>query len=131
MAADYAEGELTKREKDSLANIELQDLIDLCNMKKKLPTIGNKNYVTYTPSNGFSPYDKYFGKGVYNNSADNTIYVKTPANRDIVFLLVDVYSKKVIRNEFIRAGTTFDLTESLRTYSFKYFSGINGLTITP
>lgn len=79
---------------------------------------------TYTPANGFSPYDKYFGKGVYNNSADNTIYVKTPANRDIVFLLVDVYSKKVIRNEFIRAGTTFDLTGiPYGTYSFKYFSG--------
>ena len=77
---------------------------------------------TYTPANGFSPYDKYFGKGVYNNSADNTIYVKTPANRDIVFLLVDVYSKKVIRNEFIRAGTTFDLTGiPYGTYSFKYF----------
>lgn len=126
MAADYAEGELTKREKDSLASIELKDLIDLLQYEeeKNLTTIGNKNYVTYTPSNGFSPYDKYFGKGVYNNSADNTIYVKTPANRDIVFLLVDVYSKKVIRNEFIRAGTTFDLTGiPYGTYSFKYFSG--------
>lgn len=83
-------------------------------------------YDTYTPVNGYSPYDRYFGKGIYNNSADNTIYVKTPKNRDIVFLLVDVYSKKIIRNEFIRAGTTFDLTGiPYGTYSFKYFSGNN------
>ena len=81
---------------------------------------------TYTPVNGFSPYDRYFGKGVYNNSADKTIYVKTPSNRDIVFLLVDVRSKKIIRNEFIRAGSTFDLTGiPYGTYSFKYFSGNN------
>jgi len=81
---------------------------------------------TSTPKNGFSPYDRYFGKGVYNNSADNTIYVKTPLNRDVVFLLVDVNSKKIIRNEFIRAGSTFDLTGiPYGTYSFKYFSGNN------
>ena len=83
-------------------------------------------YDTYTPVNGYSPYDSYFGKGVYNNSADNTINVKTPLNSDIVFLLVDVNSKKIIRNEFIRAGSTFDLTGiPYGTYSFKYFSGNN------
>lgn len=106
---------------------ELQDELNEINERTKqykdlLEPIEIAN--TYTPVNGFSPYDRYFGKGVYNNYANNTISVKTPANRDIVFLLVDVYSKKVIRNEFIRAGTTFDLTGiPYGTYSFKYFSG--------
>jgi hypothetical protein len=79
---------------------------------------------TYLPVNGFSPYDRYFGKGVYDNSARNSLSIKTPVNRDIVFLLVDVYSKQVVRNEFIRAGSTFELTGiPYGTYSFKYFSG--------
>ena len=36
----------------------------------------------------------------------------------------DVYSKRTIRNEFIRKGSTFDLTGiPYGTYEFSYFSG--------
>ena len=81
-------------------------------------------YTKSRPRNGHSPYDRYFGKGIYNNSTKNILYVKTPSNRDIVFLLVDYYSKEIIRNEYIRAGSRFDMTGiPYGTYSFKYFAG--------
>ena len=76
------------------------------------------------PKSGYSPYNSYFGKGVYNNSADNYIKVTAPISDHIVFLLKDVYSKRTIRNEFIRKGSTFDLTGiPFGTYEFSYFSG--------
>ena len=76
------------------------------------------------PKSGYSPYDSYFGKGVYNNSADNYIKVTAPISYHIVFLLKDVYSKRTIRNEFIRKGSTFNLTGiPYGTYEFSYFSG--------
>ena len=94
-----------------------------------LNEIGNNpndpdSYIKSRPRNGHSPYDRYFGKGIYNNSTKSALYVKTPSNRDIVFLLVDYYSKKIIRNEYIRAGSRFDMTGiPYGTYSFKYFAG--------
>lgn len=74
--------------------------------------------------NGHSPYDSYFGKGKYNYDADNTVTVTTSSNSNIVFLLKDIYTGKTIRNEFIRKGTTFSLTNiPYGTYEFSYFAG--------
>ena len=84
----------------------------------------DKIYTISYKSNGYSPYDSYFGKGVYNNSLDNSINVSAPKNSDIVFLLKNVYSGKTIRNEYIRKGTTFNLSGiPYGTYVFSYFSG--------
>ena len=88
-------------------------------LKKK-----DKIYTISYKSNGYSPYDSYFGKGVYNNSLDNSINVSAPSSSDIVFLLKNVYSGKTIRNEYIRRGTTFNLSGvPYGTYVFSYFSG--------
>jgi hypothetical protein len=46
------------------------------------------------PINGFSPYENYYGKGIYHNDTENTIMVTAPTNKDIVILIEDVYSKK-------------------------------------
>ena len=84
----------------------------------------DKIYTISYKSNGYSPYDSYFGKGVYNNSLDNSINVSAPSSSDIVFLLKNVYSGKTIRNEYIRRGTTFNLSGvPYGTYVFSYFSG--------
>lgn len=78
----------------------------------------------YQPSNGFSPYDNYFGKGLYKNSTKNSILVSSPKQSDIVFLLKNVNTGKTIRNEYIRKGSKFNLTGiPYGTYSFSYFSG--------
>ena len=76
------------------------------------------------PQNGYSPYDSYFGKGIYNNSTDNTLIINTPKSSNIVFLLKDIYSGNVIRNEYIRKNSRFSLTGiPYGTYEFSYFSG--------
>ena len=76
------------------------------------------------PKNGFSPYDNYFGKGLYNNSSQNTFKIKNSNSTDAVVLLVNAYNGKKIRNEFIRKGTTFDMTGVPDgTYYLEWFSG--------
>lgn len=77
-----------------------------------------------TPSNGFSPYDQYFGKGVYNNSSGNEFVIKNSNNTHAVVLLVNAYSGKKIRNEFVRKGTNFNMTGVPNgTYYLEWFSG--------
>jgi|TARA_B110001450_G_scaffold162992_1_gene151915 hypothetical protein len=75
------------------------------------------------PVNGTSPYNSYFGSGIYDDT-QNSIIVNSPKNSDIVFLLKNAFSGKTIRNEFIRKNSTFELTEiPYGTYIFVYFSG--------
>ena len=74
---------------------------------------------TGRPINGFSPYNSYCGKGIYDNSTDNTIKVTAPLQADIVMFIKDVYTNKRIRNEYIRAGSVFSLT-SLPYGSYKF-----------
>lgn len=90
------------------------------------PIIKNKPVLSPTlrPSNGFSPYNSYYGKGVYNNSTNNTIKVTAPLRQDIVIMIKDVYSGKTIRNEYIRSGSVFSLTGiPFGSYKFIYLYG--------
>ena len=79
-----------------------------------------------TPKNGFSPYDKYYGKGIYNNNSGNSFVIKNSNTTDAVVLLVDANSGGKIRNEFIRKGTTFEMSGVPNgTYYLEWFSGTN------
>ena len=79
---------------------------------------------TPRPVNGFSPYNSYYGSGIYHNSTDNTIKVTAPLNKDIVIMFKDIYSNRMIRNEYIRAGNIFSLTSiPFGTYKFFYIYG--------
>lgn len=40
------------------------------------------------PNSGYSPYDSWYGKGIYHQT-ENSIEVTAPIERDIVFLLRD------------------------------------------
>ena len=76
------------------------------------------------PKNGYSPYDKYFGKGVYNNNSGNIFKIENSNETDAVVLLVNAYSGRKIRNEFVRKGTTFKMTGVPNgTYYLEWFSG--------
>ena len=88
------------------------------------PELGYRNYPT--PENGFSPYDSYLGKGVYDNSSGNEFVIKNSNKSDAVVLLVNAYSEKKVRNEFIRKGTNFSMTGVPHgTYYLHWFSGNN------
>ena len=91
------------------------------------PSGANKNS-GYSPSSrpvsGFSPYNSYYGKGIYNNSTDNTIEVTAPLNKDIVIMFKNIYSGRMVRNEYIRANTKFSLTGiPYGKYKFFYLYG--------
>jgi hypothetical protein len=91
------------------------------------PSVENNNsgyYPTARPVSGFSPYNSYYGKGIYNNYTDNTIEVTAPLKKDIVIMFKDIYSGRMVRNEYIRANTMFSLTGiPYGKYKFFYLYG--------
>ena len=105
---------------------DLQRKID--ELKKYKPIeieLPKSPYEISSPSNGYSPYDEIYGKGIYHQT-DNTIKVIAPLQLDIVFLLKDLSSGRFIRNEFIRRGSTFSLTQiPYGNYKFYYTYGTN------
>jgi len=91
------------------------------------PSVINNNsgyYPTARPVSGFSPYNSYYGKGIYHNHTDNTIEVTAPLKKDIVIIFKDIYSARVVRNEYVRANTMFSLTGiPYGKYKFFYLYG--------
>ena len=81
--------------------------------------------VTYPqPKNGFSPYDSYFGKGTYNNKSGNIFVIDISNTTDAVVLLVNAYSGRKVRNEYVRKGANFKMTGIPNgTYYLEWFSG--------
>ncbi len=77
-----------------------------------------------TPKNGFSPYNEYFGQGVYENGTNNEFVIKNSNQSDAIVCLVDYSTDLKIRNEFIRKGATFKLSNVPNgTYYLAWFSG--------
>jgi len=88
----------------------------------------NNNSIEYysQPKNGFSPYNEFFGKGLYNNDSGNKFTIKNSNSTDAVVLLVDSYSGRKVRNEYIRKGTNFEMTGVPNgTYYLEWASGNN------
>ena len=76
------------------------------------------------PENGFSPYDSFFGRGIYNKSSNNSFVIKNSNSTDAVVLLVDAYSGRKVRNEYIRKGEKFSMTSVPDgTYFLRWISG--------
>jgi len=74
---------------------------------------------------GDSPYNNYFGKGVYDKDYLNQLEVKNGQSLDVIVCLTEYYgSKRTIRNEYIRAGESFTMTNIPNgTYYLKSFYG--------
>jgi hypothetical protein len=74
--------------------------------------------------NGLSPYDQYFGKGVYKKNLNNFIEFKNGNSYDAVVCLVDIHTGRTIRNEYIMANSSFKMTNVPNgTYTVKSFYG--------
>ena len=85
-----------------------------------------KDVIVYHPRpvNGFSPYDSFFGKGIYNNNTRNSFKIKNTNSSDAVVLLINAYSDRKVRNEYIRKGETFEMTGVPNgTYFLRWISG--------
>jgi len=73
-------------------------------------------------SNGASPFDRCFGKGKYSGQA--WIKFDNSNSSDAIVSLVNVYSEKVIRNEYIKAGSTYKMSNvPTGTYYLKVYYG--------
>lgn len=73
-------------------------------------------------SNGASPFDNCFGKGKYSGQA--WIKFDNSNASDAIVSLVNVYSEKTIRNEYIKAGTSYKMSNvPTGTYYIKVYYG--------
>ena len=113
-----------KRKGDELINrkkgTQNSDKNKLPDLKTGLP------FIFPQPKNGFSPYNAYFGKGIYDNSTGNVFIIKNSNSTDAVVLLVNAYSGRKVRNEYIRKGASFEMTGVPNgTYYLEWASGTN------
>ena len=73
---------------------------------------------------GVSPYNSFFGVGIYDQDSYNEIEFKNTQYSDAVVCLVNYFSGKTIRNEYINKGNTFKMTKIPNgTYMVKVFYG--------
>jgi hypothetical protein len=97
--------------------------------KKPIVPLGNFEKIAEwfpTPKNGFSPYNQYFGKGIYNNNSGNEFVIKNSNQTDAIVLLVNAYTGRKVRNEFVSKGSNFKMTGVPDgTYYLEWFSGTN------
>lgn len=115
----------SEKRKEHLKKQNKQNQID--NQTSSSDSKFNLNEDDYfaVPQTGSSPYDSYFGKGIYNDT-DNYIEVTAPTNTHVVFILINSDTNRRIRNEFIRKGETFKMTKiPYGKYDYMYFTGRN------
>lgn len=74
---------------------------------------------------GNSPYNHYFGQGVYDRNYENRVKIHNGQGTDVIVCLTQYYSpNRTIRNEYIRAGESFEMTSIPNgTYYLKSFYG--------
>lgn len=74
-------------------------------------TVKQSKFVGNQLETGESPYDDYFGQGVYDQSYLNEVTIKNGQTEDVVVCLTQAnYPHHTIRNEYIRAGEAFQMT---------------------
>jgi len=74
--------------------------------------------------NGSSPYDNYFGSGIFNYNSECWLLFKNGNSTDAIVCLEDVLSGRTIRNEYIQAGTNYTMSNlPSGVYQVKVFSG--------
>lgn len=61
----------------------------------------------FSLTTGDSPYESYYGKGKYDNSALNRVIFRNSKSHDAVVMLADINSGETVRNNYIRAGDDF------------------------
>lgn len=92
------------------------------NASGKLKYINKNKYIGNKLKNGTSPLDKCFGKGKYSGKA--YLIFKNSNRTDAIVCLVRRSDNKTIRNEYIRAGSNFEMSRIPRgNYYIKVYYG--------
>ncbi|MEI7424310.1 MAG: hypothetical protein WCK18_19565 [Prolixibacteraceae bacterium] len=77
-----------------------------------------------TLENGTSPYDSYFGKGIYDYNSKCWTKFKNGNSTDVIVCLENVYTGTTIRNEYIRVGSDYTMSYlPVGVYKIKVFYG--------
>jgi len=88
--------------------------------KEKIESIYKGNSL----SNGDSPYDHFFGKGIYDYGCKSQITFYNSHSSDVIVCLENTSSGRTIRNEYICAGSNFTMTNLPNgIYKLKAFYG--------
>jgi hypothetical protein len=75
-------------------------------------------------NNGDSPYDSFFGKGVYDYSFENYIEIQNSDEADAIVILRVFETDECVRNEYVQRGSTFKMTNIRNgNYYIQYYSG--------
>ncbi len=75
-------------------------------------------------NNGDSPYNEYFGKGIYDYNSECYLIFKNGYSTDAIVCLENTATGRTIRNEYIQAGTDYKMTNIPEgIYKVKSFSG--------
>ena len=81
-------------------------------------------WVGNTLENGTSPYDNYFGKGIYDYNSKCWIKFKNGNSTDVIVCLENVYTGTTIRNDYIRVGSDYTMSNlPVGVYKIKVFYG--------
>jgi len=101
--------------------------IDLSNYKPKdqqAEVVEESKWQGNKLQNGDSPYDEYFGKGLYNYNSKCYLIFKNGNSTDAIVCLENTANGSTIRNEYIQAGTDYKMTNIPEgIYKVKTFSG--------
>lgn len=101
--------------------------IDLSNYKprqQQAEVVEESKWKGNKLSNGDSPYDGYFGKGIYDYNSECYLIFKNGYSTDAIVCLENTTTGRTIRNEYIQAGSDFKMTNIPEgIYKVKTFSG--------
>jgi hypothetical protein len=78
------------------------------------PTFTESPYKGNQLSNGSSPLDACFGKGIYSGNA--TLTIKNGSSSDAIVCLYSVSSRRTIRNEYVRKSSSFTMDNIAQGY---------------
>lgn len=89
-----------------------------------VPPIPQSQWIGYKLANGTSPYDSFFGKGIYNYNSKCWITFKNGNSTDAIVCLENASNGRTIRNEYIQAGTDYTMSNlPTGVYKVKAFYG--------
>jgi hypothetical protein len=94
--------------------VEFVDNVEKLVLEQDLKYKGNQL------QNGSSPFDLVYGEGKYSDT-DNTLRIKNQSGSDVVVFLKRIDNGEIIRNHYVRAGTSHTFTKIPNVTCFTKF----------
>lgn len=111
-----------KRNQKEIPLSQKKDIVDKVEEIIEKPV---SKYLGNHLNNGESPYDMLYQKGTYKDTK-HSLEINNQSSSDVVVLLIDKGSDNVIRNEYVRGNSSFEMTQLPNgTYYTKYYYGKN------